>query len=152
MKIRAIGWIAIVLTALALVPAGAHLFSLPNKIMLVEENYFVAQTLYRGWSWFGIVLFGALAANIAWAMLSRKQAMVSYFAGTAAICLGVVLVIFFAGAFPANQLTNNWTIAPENWEHLRAQWEMAHAVNAVITFIALGCTAAAALLQQEESK
>jgi hypothetical protein len=149
MMIRAVAWFAMMLTALALVPAGAHLFSLPNKILLVEENYFVAQTLYRGWSWFGIVLAGALGANVAWALLARRQAMVSYLAAAAALCLGLVLVIFFAGAFPANQLTNHWTVAPENWEHLRAQWEIAHAVNAVITFIALGCAAFAALLQYE---
>ena len=36
---------------------------------------------------------------------------------------------------PANQATNNWTQIPANWEHLRWQWEVSHAVNAVITFV-----------------
>ena len=52
------------LTALALVPAGAHLFELPNKIGLDQEPYFIVQGIYRGWALFGIVLFGALAANL----------------------------------------------------------------------------------------
>jgi len=32
------------LTALALVPGGAHLFALPNKISLSESDYFIAQS------------------------------------------------------------------------------------------------------------
>jgi hypothetical protein len=35
--------LALVLTALALVPAGAHLFALPNKIGLAQEQYFIVQ-------------------------------------------------------------------------------------------------------------
>src|SRR5690606_16447499 len=54
-------FLAIMLTALALVPAGAHFFELPNKIGLAEDDYFVVQNIYRGWALFGIVLFGALA-------------------------------------------------------------------------------------------
>jgi len=34
---------AILLTALALVPAGAHLLALPNKIGLPQAGYFVVQ-------------------------------------------------------------------------------------------------------------
>jgi hypothetical protein len=39
-----------VLTALALVPAGAHLFELPNKIGLSQDRYFIVQSIYRGWA------------------------------------------------------------------------------------------------------
>ena len=59
---KALQFLAIVLTALALVPGGAHFFSLPNKIHLTEGNYFIVQNIYRGWALFGIVLFGALFA------------------------------------------------------------------------------------------
>ena len=41
--------LAIVLTALALVPAGAHIAALPNKIALPAEAYVVAQAVYLGW-------------------------------------------------------------------------------------------------------
>jgi hypothetical protein len=149
MSTRAIAWLAVVLTALALVPGGAHVASLPNKIKLVEENYFVAQTLYRGWAWFGIVLIGALAANIAWALSTRRRSRVFFLAAAAAVCLAITLVIFFGWIYPANQLTNNWTVAPEDWTRLRLQWETAHAANAVITFVALCCAAWAALLQKD---
>ena len=118
---RALKFLAIVLTALALVPGGAHFFSLPNKITLSESNYFVVQNIYRGWALFGIVLFGALVAN---------------------------LVIFFAFTFPANQATNNWTEVPADWQQLRWQWEVSHAVNAVIAFVGF-CSLAMSLLVEE---
>lgn len=38
---------------------------------------------------------------------------------------------------PANQATANWTVAPDNWRALRMQREYSHAVNAVLTFLAL---------------
>jgi hypothetical protein len=33
--------------------------------------------------------------------------------------------------------TNNWTITPQDFEAARRQWEYSHAVNAVLTFVAL---------------
>jgi hypothetical protein len=49
------------LTALALVPGGAHLFALPNKISLSESDYFIAQSAYRGWALLGIVSYATSA-------------------------------------------------------------------------------------------
>jgi hypothetical protein len=50
------------LTALALVPIGAHLAAL-TKMAMAQAAYFITQQVYAGWALFGIVLFGALAAN-----------------------------------------------------------------------------------------
>lgn len=148
MRTRVIAGLAILLTALALVPAGAHLFALPNKIGLAQEDYFVAQSLYRGWALFGIVLISALAANGALSIVLRGQGMSFYLAGAAALCMGVTLAIFFAWIYPANQLTHNWTVVPDNWIALRLQWEIAHAINAGVTFLALCCVTAAALVKK----
>jgi hypothetical protein len=73
MGLRVVQFLALVFTALALVPAGAHLFELPNKIGLAEDDYFVVQGIYRGWALFGIALFGALGANLVAAILVRRQ-------------------------------------------------------------------------------
>jgi len=59
MALQLIQSLAIILTALALVPSGAHLAALPNKIAMAQAAYFVAQQIYAGWTLFGIVLFGA---------------------------------------------------------------------------------------------
>lgn len=142
---RAVLFIAVTLTALALVPGGAHLFALPNKIGLAADAYFTVQGIYRGWSLFGIVLFGALAANLAAAILLRHQRVPFRLALAAFFLVGATLAIFFVWTWPANQATSNWTLVPQNWEALRRDWEYAHAVNAVLTFIALCCATLAAL-------
>jgi amino acid transporter len=148
MTTRFIAWLAILLTALALVPAGAHLFALPNKMKLAEETYFIVQNIYRGWAWFGIVLVSALVANIAFAYRLRAQGERFELAAIAAVGVALTLVIFFVWTFPANRLTHNWTVTPEDWGRLRLQWEAAHATSAVITFVALGCLAWTALHQK----
>ena len=148
-RVKALTFIAIVLTALALVPGGAHLFALPNKIHLAEANYFVTQSVYRGWALFGIVLFGAVFANLALTLaLRRRRAFVFVLVNLA--CLVATLVIFFAFTFPANQATYNWTQVPADWEELRWQWEVSHAVNALITFAGF-CSLVMSLLVKEKS-
>jgi hypothetical protein len=137
MGLRVAQFLAIVLTALALVPAGAHFFELLNKINLGEEDYFVVQGIYRGWALFGIVLFGALAANLALAIAARHQRGPFWLALLGFLLVAATLGVFFTWTYPANQATSNWTVAPANWEELRRQWEYAHATNAVLTFVAL---------------
>jgi hypothetical protein len=142
-----------VLTALALVPGGAHLFALANKINLSESDYFITQSIYRSitqsiyrsWALLGIVLIGAAIANVALAFLIRAQRAPSIFALIGGLCLVATLVIFFAFTFPANQATNNWTQVPADWQQLRWRWELSHAVNAVITFFAF-CSLTISLL------
>ena len=47
---------ALMVTALALGPALAHLLELPNKIALPRDAYFTVQQIYAGWSLLGVVL------------------------------------------------------------------------------------------------
>jgi hypothetical protein len=135
--LKTVYFLALVLTALALAPGGAHLFALPNKIGLEQQPYFIVQGIYRGWALLGIVLFGALIANLVLAILLRGRGASFWFALAGFVLVAGTLAIFFTWTFPANQATNNWTVAPENWRALRAQWEYSHAVNAVLTFFAL---------------
>lgn len=46
MASSSVSFLALVFTALALVPYGAHLFALPNKIGMEQEDYFIAQSVY----------------------------------------------------------------------------------------------------------
>jgi hypothetical protein len=147
--VKLLQFVAMVLTALALVPFGAHLFALPNKIYLSESDYFVAQNIYRGWALLGIVLIGASLANFALTILIRGQRAPFLFTLVSLLCLLATLAIFFAFTFPANQATNNWTAVAANWQQLRWQWEISHAVNAVITFVAF-CSLTISLLVTRE--
>jgi hypothetical protein len=147
--LRLVQFLAIVLTALALVPAGAHLFELPNKIGLAEEAYFVVQGIYRGWALFGIVLFGALAANLALAIMVRRKRAPFRLASLAFLAVAATLAIFFTWTYPANLATRDWTVVPTNWQELRLQWEYAHAANAVLTFLALCAVTWSVLLTRD---
>jgi hypothetical protein len=44
-----------------------------------------------------------------------------------------------------NALTQNWTLLPDNWPALRAQWEYSHAINAAMILVAFALALAAAL-------
>jgi hypothetical protein len=147
--LKIVQFLALALTALALVPSGAHLFELPGKISLGAEQYFIVQNIYRGWSLFGIVLIGALIANLALALLLRGQGAPFALALFGFFSIALTLVIFFIWIFPANQATNNWTTIPNNWEQLRRQWEYSHAANAVVTFAAFCSVALSSLMARK---
>jgi hypothetical protein len=145
---RSFSFLAVILTALALVPGGAHLLALPNKIDLPQDSYFIVQGIYRGWALLGIVQCGALLANFACAIVLRRQPLPFWLSLGAAIAVAATLVIFFVWTYPANQATSNWTMVPSDWADLRQQWEYSHAVNAVIMFVALCLATASAMTRR----
>lgn len=146
---KIVQFLALVLTALALIPAGAHLFALPNKIGLAAEQYFIVQNIYRGWALLGIVLAGALVANLSLTVMLRGRGRPFVLALIAFWCLAVSLTIFFIWTYPANQATSNWTTIPEEWGELRLQWEYSHAANALVTFAAF-CAVALSVLNTRD--
>jgi len=134
-RVSIVSFIALVLTAIALIPAGAHVFEMSGKMKLGRDAYFVVQGLYRGWAWFGIALMGSLLACLTNAALpgNRRDRFLSLFA---ALMIAASLAIFFAYVYPVNQSTQNWTTLSANWKNLRYQWEWGHVVSAVFTFLA----------------
>jgi hypothetical protein len=137
MSLRLVQFLAILLTALALISAAGHLFELPNKIDLPRDAYLTVQGIYAGWAWFGIVDLAALVLNVMLAVRLRRHRPAFQFAVIAALCFVVFFAIFFMWTFPANQATANWTSMPDDWRGLRREWEYSHAVNAVVMLVAL---------------
>jgi hypothetical protein len=138
----------LILAALTLVPAGAHLAELPNKLKLDGPSWLAAQALYRGW---GVVL-GPLevatlfvAAYLAWRVRHRRPAFLLSMIAVA--CYGAMQVYFWALNFPVNTAVAGWTAAnlPADWPAYRARWEWSHAARAVLAFVALCCLLWAAL-------
>ena len=146
MDIRINQFVAIILTALALIPGGAHALELQSKMSLGHDQYIVVQSIYRGWAWLGAVLILAVAANARLAIRERRHTGPMLCAAASAAITCVTLAIFFTWTFPANQATANWTALPAEWQILRLQWEYSHAVNAALNFVALCATTASALL------
>src|SRR5438128_4608796 len=154
MALRLIQLLAIILTALALVPSGAHLAALPNnyKMAMAQAAYFIAQQIYAGWALFGIVLSGALAANLAHTIVLCRLGRSFGYALGSFLLIAANLAIFFVWTFPTNQATNNRTVVPDNWNNLRIQWEYSHAANAMVTFAALVCVLIAVLRQPSQAR
>ena len=50
--------------------------------------------------------------------------------------------------FPANRVTQNWTVLPANRAELRRRWEDSHATGAALYFVALALLTAAALVER----
>jgi MFS family permease len=146
MLAKATQFLAVVLTALALLPGGAHLMALPAKIAMPEDPYFVVQQIYRGWALAGVVIFLAIFANLLAALLTRESRRKWRLFGAAALLIAATLAVFFLWTYPANQATGNWTSVPENWEQLRTEWEYSHAANAFVLFASFCLIALAALM------
>ena len=143
--------IALALTALTLIPSGAHLFELPGKIDLHRDAYFTVQGIYAGWAWFAVPIFAAILANGALFRVERRRDPAAARAALLSSALIVLsLIVFFIWVFPGNQATANWTEMPDNWEVLRRQWEYGHAANAVIVFAALLATGRALISSGHE--
>ena len=132
MGLLVVRFLTLVLTAMALGAALAHLLALPNKIHLSREDYLVAQQIYRGWALLGIADIGALLATFVLTVLLRREPRSFVGAMVALVCIAAALVVFFTFTYPANQQTSNWTVLPADWERLRRQWEYSHAAGACL--------------------
>ena len=128
---------SMILASIALIPAGAHFFSLLSKMRLTESDYLVAQRAYDGWSMFGIVVIGALLTTLALAIVLYRAGLPYLLPLASFACIAGTQLIFWVFTFPTNRLTNNWTQIPDQWEAVRRQWELSHAGSAVLNFIAL---------------
>jgi hypothetical protein len=135
--------LALVLTAIALVPGAAHVLELPNKLPLQRDQYLTVQRVYRGWSRLGFVVIAALLATMWMAVIADDSSEIP--ATLAFIAILMTQLVFWIYTYPVNRRTHNWTEAPEDWEQLRDRWEISHAANALLSFIAFICVAVAIL-------
>jgi hypothetical protein len=105
----------------------------PNKMEMGREEYFIAQQIYSGWAYSSSILIGiSFLSTVILAILAKDHDVVLRFALGAAFCIGMSLMVFFVFTFPANQITENWTVQPEYWKDLRVQWEYSHVFNALL--------------------
>jgi hypothetical protein len=128
---------SVLFVSLMLVPTGAHLLALPNKIAMSAQDYLAAQQAYRGWAYAGAIVCAATASIIVFAWSSRRSRSELTCAMTALVCLLLSQIAFWLLNYPANDATENWTKLPSDWERLRLQWEIGHAAGAVLTLAAL---------------
>ncbi|MCM0678495.1 hypothetical protein NCC78_28035 [Micromonospora phytophila] len=146
MAVRLLEFLSILTTALALVPAGAHLIELPAKVRLTADEYLVVQKIYRGWELAGIVVIASIASTAALAVMVHPEPAVFALAATALGCLLMTQVVFWTRIFPVNRRTEQWTSLPAEWTQLRRRWEYGHAANALLSVAALTALVGASLV------
>jgi hypothetical protein len=137
MKLKLLQFLAIVSTALYLVPTGAHLFEMANKMALPQFEYMTVQKIYAGWSLFGIVVDVAPFATLLHAWLVRADRKALALSLAALVALVGTQLVFWIFTYPMNVASQNWTVVPEPFDAARRQWEYSHAAAAGLTFAAL---------------
>jgi hypothetical protein len=145
---RAVHFAAIVLTALALGPGLAHLLALPNKIDLPADAYLLVQQIYRGWALLGLVVLPQIAVCAVLAWRRRDERPGFGLALAAFVCAAGTQAVFWMWTAPANAATRQWTVLPDGWQALRAQWEYSHAAGAGLNLAALVLLALGAFLRR----
>jgi hypothetical protein len=138
---------SLLLTALAMAGAAAHLLELPAKMKLSGSEYLAVQQIYRGWALLGIVIYAAMAAAFVQAVMVRRRRALRVVLA-AILCMVAAQIMFWAFTYPVNQETSNWTLLPEHWRQLRIRWEFSHALGAVLQFSALAALVASLLVQE----
>ena len=140
--------LAILAVSLYLVPGGAHVLEMSNKLALPPADYMVVQGIYAGWDHAAYALFAALVFTMVHAIAVRHLPAARWLSLGAFLALAGNLAVFFAYTYPINVLTRSWTVAPENLEMARRQWEYSHAVNAGFVLLALVLIVSAVLAGQ----
>ena len=102
MRVKVVQFIAIITTALYLVPTGAHLFELLNKIGLTPTEYLTVQKIYAGWSLFGVVVGVALLATLAHTLLVRADRTSFAWSLGAFVALAGTQGVFWAFTYPGS--------------------------------------------------
>ena len=138
-------FVAMMSSAIALGAALAHLLELPNKIGLSRDAYFTVQLAYRGWDRLAWLLLVELGSIVALAILCRHDPRVLPALVAAAVFLLLAQAVFWTFTYPANVATSNWTVAPDDWERLRARWEYSHAAGAVFQLLVVAALTVAIL-------
>ncbi|MGH6866124.1 MAG: hypothetical protein ACREDO_08155 [Methyloceanibacter sp.] len=138
MWVKLLYFISLMLTAIAMSLALAHLFELPNKINISAEDYLTVQRNYDNWHIPGLIVPVAFLVVLVLAVALRGTGSPFVLSGIAVVLLVAELVTFWGFTAPANRATENWTVLPDNWKALRAQWEYSHAVRAFLYVLAFG--------------
>jgi hypothetical protein len=86
---------------------------------------------------FGVTVTAALMLTLAYTLTIRGVRCALLLSVAACVCLTGAELIFWLVTYPINAMTKQWTVAPNNFETARKQWEYAEAINAILTFIAL---------------
>jgi hypothetical protein len=149
MTLKACRFAAFLFLALVLGAGLAHLFAMPGKMVLSPTAYVTVQQIYNGWDLVSVAVVGAVASlgGTAWLLRRRRpRALALTLLALAAVVADEMVVWNYAAA--ANRVTANWTVLPQNWPLLRAQWEYSHAAGAALDLVAFAALVLSVLIAE----
>lgn len=147
MRLGIVYFVAVILTVLALAPAGAQLLELPGRMSLIDQDYIFVQQVNRGWTWDWILLPIAFAADVALVFAMGRRGGYKL-VSISAVLMAAALLVHFLFIYPVDQKTADWLLLPVNWEALRAEWEYGQATIALLAFLSLCALMLAAPVQR----
>lgn len=141
----------IMLTALSLSAAFAHLLEMPAKLTYDGALWLnLLQTLYPTFGKVsGICEIGAVIAALVLVVAIRKQPNAFRWTLLAAACLAVTHAIFWIWIAPVNAalMPLSPETLPADWSRLRDQWEYSHASRAILQIVALAALVISILVE-----
>jgi hypothetical protein len=141
----------IYLTALTMSLTVAHLLEMPRKMQYGEALYMAVQhSLYLYFAWVGAIAeVGAVLVLCVLSVLTRKRGRGFRLTLLATLCVSAGLAVWILLVSPANTQMAGWQAVPlpENWTAVRRQWEIAHAVSAVLDLIGFGALILSVILE-----
>src|SRR5262245_32509300 len=143
--VKTLYFLAIMLTAIAMSAALAHLFELPNKIDVGAAGYLTVRRNYDNWWIVGLSVPLAFIGVLVVTISLRGSGVPFTLALTALFLLVGEMVAFCGFTAPVNRATENLTMLPSNWGELRDRWEYLHAVRVILYVLALGTLVMSAL-------
>jgi hypothetical protein len=128
---------AVAFTAIALMPAGAHVFEMSGNLRLAPGAYITVQSVHHGWVLFAVAMLFATAAIGLHAFLVRRNTASYGWSWVALVGVGAAQIVFWTVAYPINVATEGWTALPVDLDTARRQWEHAIAGAAILSFAGL---------------
>jgi hypothetical protein len=150
MPVRSWWLLTIMLTAVSMATALAHLLEMPAKLTYDGTLWLtLLQTLYRSFGTIGGACeVGAVVAAVVLVVLLRHRRGFAW-AAVGALCMIAAHAAFWIWVAPVNAALVPRTPAtlPADWTALRDQWEHTHAVRAVLQVVALGAFVVSLLVE-----
>ena len=149
---RALQFTSLLLTALTLSLTFSHLLEMPRKLKYGPELYMAVQhTLYLYFAWVGAFAEVGAACALLWLLfLVGKQSSAYPLTLIAFVSVTLGLALWFLLVSPANHQMAAWSVLPlpANWTVVRRQWEVGHAISAVLDLLGFACLAASVTISR----
>lgn len=156
-NLKAAQFVSVMLVALSMSLAVCHLFEMPVRLEYSPALWITVTNVAETYRFFGPPIGAALEGG-AWlsavvlAVVSRKHGPAVFRLAALGAALAVAAqIVWWSFVFPVNTQMAGWVpdAVPAGFADLRAQWEVAHAVRALLQIGTLAALVASALLHRD---